>query len=432
MKKLCRGLCLLLAVIWALMPVAIAAEGYEKVLNSVVRIYSEASLEMYVNGLSQGGIITRRGCGTGFAIGKKGDSVTTFVTNRHVAHKDVSDFYNSLRQYGYPLPGTYQTEDGLVSVEYGVNIKNYVVLEDLDTKKMCSRTLVSDKYDLAAVILPNAVSERQPCTIGLYKDIGRQDVVALGFPAISDDVIRGHEVWDSLPSAENYCTVTKGMSQFIAQNDTFGSVIQHTAQISHGNSGGPLSDSKGRVIGVNTWGLDEGAAAVNISQTTQQLKQFLDSENLDAEYVNIDSLPIATILIVAAAAIVSAAILIFVLRSGRKNRQVRVVDPTGTRKLVVASGTLKVDSSFSLIPGKPFLIGTDGTRCTLIYPKGTPGVSRVHCSLVFDGKTVMVKDENSSYGTYIDDIKLTPDKPTVMHRGHKLALGSQRESLKLR
>jgi len=55
-------------------------------------------------------------------------------------------------------------------------------------------------------------------------------------------------------------SVTEGIVSAVGRdlNDGFGPVwIQHQSTINHGNSGGPLLDLKGNVVGVNTLGIDQ-------------------------------------------------------------------------------------------------------------------------------------------------------------------------------
>lgn len=439
MKRYLRLFCLLLALLYALAPVALAADNHSGTVDSVVRIYSETSLVQYVNGSYYQQWFAYPSTGTGFAIGRKGEPVNTFITNAHVVTDDVEAVRQELAIYysdaAFP-EGTYQMQDGsFMTVSYQLVIDSYVVFDDLSNNmKQIVRKIVSDKYDLACVSISEKTSDRKPATIGLYDTLPRETKVwAMGFPGLTDVVIGGGQRLTSLPSSTSLCTVTSGEVQVMAENDTDGSIVQHTAEINRGNSGGPLVNEDGYVVGVNTWSYSAGGATqMNVAQTTRQLKQFLDSENITAEYAQVGGLPLATILIIAGTVLVIAGIVLIAVFSGRKKEKIPVVDPSGSRKLVVVGGVLQKDNSFALFPGKKLLIGTDGAQCGLAYPKGTPGVSHEHCSITFDGRTVLVKDESSRYGTYIDGQRLEAGKPTVLHRGHKLGIGSQKEQLILR
>lgn len=48
------------------------------------------------------------------------------------------------------------------------------------------------------------------------------------------------------------------------------------------------------------------------------------------------------------------------------------------------------------------IFGTDSTICNIVFPMGTPGISRRHCKTEFNAQSGMVilHDLNSSYGTY--------------------------------
>ena len=77
-------------------------------------------------------------------------------------------------------------------------------------------------------------------------------------------------------------------------------------------------------------------------------------------------------------------------------------------------------------------IGTNPEYASIVYPRGTPGVSGKHCTITYTNGVVTVTDENSTYGTWIDDRKLTPGVPFTFHRGHRLSLGSVKETWILR
>jgi len=78
-------------------------------------------------------------------------------------------------------------------------------------------------------------------------------------------------------------------------------------------------------------------------------------------------------------------------------------------------------------------MGRDPHKCQIVFPEDTKGISRVHCSVAFDGKRhVTVCDENSSYGTLVDGQRITSGKTIPLHRGQKLSLGSQTHTFVLK
>ena len=97
---------------------------------------------------------------------------------------------------------------------------------------------------------------------------------SLGYPAISDF---GTMAWD--------VTVTGGVLSRIfnwPQPDDWNVVaLQHDAQISGGNSGGPLFDNCGRVIGVNTSGPREDESFVNWSSHIKEAIALLRARGIE-------------------------------------------------------------------------------------------------------------------------------------------------------
>ncbi|MEN6449055.1 MAG: trypsin-like peptidase domain-containing protein [Thermoguttaceae bacterium] len=61
--------------------------------------------------------------------------------------------------------------------------------------------------------------------------------------------------------------------------------IQHSAQISHGNSGGPLTNSKGELLGLNTWNLTAGQN-LNFAISAVHIKKILDKGDLKVKSFN--------------------------------------------------------------------------------------------------------------------------------------------------
>lgn len=100
-----------------------------------------------------------------------------------------------------------------------------------------------------------------------------------------------------------------------------------------------------------------------------------------------------------------------------------------SRVLLCLDGALR--GRYFRLTGK-LVVGRSPTRCNVVFPEDTRGVSAVHCTLRFTGTAVTVTDENSSYGTYIDGTRLIPGHARIIHRGQIIELGSDQQTLMLR
>jgi hypothetical protein len=108
------------------------------------------------------------------------------------------------------------------------------------------------------------------------------DVVALGYPlgATLEDIF-----------SEVVTTMTRGS---VSALRTANLGIQHTASISHGNSGGPLLNSAGEVIGINTAGI-AAANNLNLAIPSNKAKDFLREYKYAAVVTENEALPLPSL-----------------------------------------------------------------------------------------------------------------------------------------
>lgn len=74
-------------------------------------------------------------------------------------------------------------------------------------------------------------------------------------------------------------------------------------------------------------------------------------------------------------------------------------------------------------------IGTDPAQNEMVFPAGTPGVSRVHCEITQKNGHLVIQDKGSSYGTFINGRKLPAGQPVELKPGDRLHIGSPGQEL---
>ena len=136
---------------------------------------------------------------------------------------------------------------------------------------------VSPRNDLALLRTTTAMN-LPPLTIAGNPPSGAGEVTAIGYPA-NVDLAQGLQESDIF-RAQPPVTSTGFLSGRRPSREF--DTLLHTAPIARGNSGGPLVDNCGRLVGVNSFGAESGGAEAEFffAITTRELLPFLRANNV--------------------------------------------------------------------------------------------------------------------------------------------------------
>ncbi|MFN9093690.1 MAG: serine protease [Alphaproteobacteria bacterium] len=138
--------------------------------------------------------------------------------------------------------------------------------------------------DVALLRLPEAVAGAQPLALTPTAD-KLLEVVAAGSPASVVRVEQGmQELQQGRLGTPPELVLTRGSISTIQRLENGLVVMPHSADISPGNSGGPLVDICGRVVGINTFVsyATQVADRVKYAQKTENILPWLQQQNVQA------------------------------------------------------------------------------------------------------------------------------------------------------
>jgi len=395
---------------------------YTDVKNGVARILVRGTYRISMGGAEMEER-TWGATGSAFAVGKAGEPVEYFVTNRHVVERGDGTV-------------TETNEDGSTITYVYSNTEYYILVDNSQTLLPFSVVdLNVDGADLAVIKLRDPTDTRKPCYLYPKTDIKaltRQDVSVhpVGYPGAAD----AYSETNLLSGMDNSIVNT---GKITGQRDegasaTKGELILTDAAINNGNSGGPLVDDRGGVLGVCTYGVniynDNIVQGMNAAVSVNEVRQLLDRRQITYETIPARSVGWLLYAIIGAAIIAVIVVLAILIR-----KKPPVPEPNTdpgkratkeSRVLIGVDGPFK-DRRFDLQEGGRLLIGRGG-NCQIRFPDGTPGVSGTHCEIRFDGKTTTIMDLGSSYGTFVDHKKLAPHAPTALHRSLAIDIGTEK------
>lgn len=316
--------------------------------------------------------------GTGFFIGTAGENPQYIVTNCHV----VEEFILA----GKALGG------GELHVLFDQDDEAEAYLVDYDAEKDVAILRLADPTD-------KRISLRM--CVPPEESLG-SEAYAVGYPAAADLTVTAVNSF-----SQKDATVTTGsISRFLTESGTGRRLIQTDASLGGGNSGGPLIDGAGAVIGVNTAGskLDTNLFyAVSVSEVLP----LLDKNSVPYTLAGEEKSGGNTVLYAGIGAAVVAVIVIAAVVRSKKKKPAQGAPAAGEEKKgstpVLRSMAPQHGGMVVQLHGQPVQIGRDSAVCRMVYRDGTPGVSNRHCQVYYDqGEGVFVlTDLNSTYGTFL-------------------------------
>lgn len=341
--------------------------------------------------------------GSGIALGKVDQPVQYIVTNEHVIH-DMIEKQGTLRVFY-----SQQSTDAI-----GATV--VVRLED---------------KDLAVIMLDSPVDSLKPLSFqSASQVVDAQKVFAMGYPG---DTLRNMKV---ISFNQTDITITSGIiSNRIIQMGT--KCFQTDASITTGNSGGPLLNEKGQVIGINTRAL-AGNANINYAVISDEIMAMLDNQQIPyTTAAGNDYL----FMYLGLAVVLLAGLILLMLVFRRKGAHNDVQDlhtpiPKTTNQTAYIYGLTgkHANSRIGLRDGR-LTFGKDPAACEVIFDPGSPNINDVHCRVSYDPQlyTYVLEDLASTFGTYLlTGEKLIANRPIKLVDGDMFYLASKADQFKIR
>lgn len=365
------------------------------------------------------------GWGTGFFVGSTNGDAEYIVTNYHVIATYID--------YGKGELTSVNTNNGVVLGR--TIIKVYF---DSETYIEAYPVEYDEIKDIAVLKLEKSTSLRHALKVSVpeKKMIGH-DLWVVGYPGLAENIfVKRTDSWGS-----DDVTVTKGVISGLPTKSGSGvPLIQTDADIKQGNSGGPIVNADGDVIGISSMYILQGDEATYYGINIKELLPLLTRNNIPYEETSASDFMLYVIIaVIAVVVIVLVVLLIVLLTKKNKNTAQKKSGNQGNnvsataKKPAVRSLSAQHNGAVYSVKGQ-ILIGRDSATCAIVFREGTPGISGRHCSLKYNDATndFILTDLGSTYGTFLSSgQKLAPNSPYHLSAGDSFYLGENVNALRV-
>lgn len=415
MKYVCKRLAAMVMVLICLAAMLAIPASAKTDLPTVISQAKEGVVKLLAVGFDSYGNVANAVVGSGFAVGTKGSAPEYFVTNWHVA-----SVYMPEHNYAFDSD----------HVRIWIMLDNFTLsdvtsLPSEATSVKCSivRIAESGYPDYAILRAARPVTECKPLAIRSSETVKQgETVVALGCPAVLDEQslsIGSKDITSTTGTVARHMTMTNAGNT---------NAIVHNANISGGNSGGPLIDENGSVIGLNTYSIvDSYSCAIYSDYVMQVLDQ------MGIPYMTAGSSISVVTIAAAAVAVAAVAVAIYFLLRNRKSAEKYPAGgvapgtvPGGTVPAGVYTPSFRVqlpDGRIIPVPAGKVAVGRDPS-CQIRLPESAAAVSRRHCTLESNGEFLILVDEGSRNGTFIHGKRVPAGTKVALKHGSSFCVGT--------
>ena len=264
-KKFIKKLLVLMAAMCMVIGMALpvqAVEGDEAgtAVTATTEDPANGILQVMLAYVDDEGVRSYYTAGTCFLINEE-----YVITNKHIFDLDTDmdpdpDVVYTIRELVMDGEGLDELADN------DPHLKLYVFANrDTNVEATVHENAQSDVLDFAALHLSEKIYGREPLVLGDSDSIAQRDnVYAYGFPADS--------ISNKNFNTKDDVSISSGIVSKVTVTGSV-DIIEHTSQLDEGNSGGPLVNDAGEVVGINEFIVDQKNYSIQINV----IKEILDT-----------------------------------------------------------------------------------------------------------------------------------------------------------